>query len=109
MANEKGTEITYTFKNTVIPEEPEIPDEPTPDEPAPDVPAPAEPAPAEPAPGEATTVTEHHRKNSGTAKTGDDSNLMLWTVLGLTSLAACGGALVLTRKKAKTQTGKRQR
>ena len=104
MANEKGTEITYTFKNTVIPEEPEIPDEPTPDEPTPDVPAPAEPAPAE-----ATTVTEHHRKNSGTAKTGDDSNLMLWTVLGLTSLAACGGALVLTRKKAKTQTGKRQR
>ena len=117
--NEKGTEITCTFKNTVSPEEPEIPDEPIPDEPTPDEPIPDEPTPDEPtpdepipdepAPNEPATVTEHHRKDSGTAKTGDDSNLVLWTALGLASLAACGGALVLTRKKAKTGTDKRQR
>ncbi len=91
------------------PDEP-TPDKPTPDEPTPDKPTPNEPTPNEPVSNEPTPQKEYTRRTTkGAANTGDDSSLVLWSILGVASLAACGGALVLSRKKKNGHNGTHHR
>ena len=95
--------------DTPTPDEP-TPDKPTPDEPTPDKPTPNEPTPNEPVSNEPTPQKEYTRRTTkGAANTGDDSSLVLWSILGVASLAACGGALVLSRKKKNGHNGTHHR